>query len=97
MSFIWMTASALSEKQTDIHMSALGGKFNGIVDQICDGLEQEITVAANHCLICTLDSQCDAFVFGDWLVEIADFSHQWAEQHLAKTFEPPAMLYFDNA
>ena len=73
-----MSACPFTVKQSDLHMSALGGKFNGVVDQICDGLEQKIAVATNGRLICTFDSKGDALVFGDWLVEIADLAYQRA-------------------
>jgi hypothetical protein len=72
--------------QSELHMSALRGKFHSVIDQIGDGLEQKIAVAMHRGLICRFDSQGDASVFGDWLVEIADLAYQRTERNLAKPF-----------
>ena len=65
-------------------MSALRGKFHGVIDQIGDGLEQKIAVAVNRRLICRFDPKSDTLVLRDRVVEVADLAHQGAERDLAK-------------
>jgi hypothetical protein len=52
-------------------LAALRGKFDGVVDEVRDGLEQEIPVTSDVSPLPHLDPQLDILVFRDRLVEIA--------------------------
>ena len=64
-------------------MSALRGKFHGVVDQIGDRLEQKIAVAVNRRLICRVDRRATP-LSSALARRIADLAYQRAERHLAK-------------
>src|ERR1700687_1659851 len=84
-------------KQCELHASAFGGEFNGVVDQIGNGLEKKIAVAAHSRPIGSLDPKGDTLVLGDRVVEIAHFANQRGKLDLAKPFAPAPMLDFRNA
>ena len=78
---------AVTMKQRQLHPSALRAEFHGVVDQIGDGLEKKIAVAAHGCFIGSLNLKGDALVFGNRVVEIAHLAHQRRERDLAEPVE----------
>src|SRR6202035_3070249 len=88
---------ALRLKQCELHAPAFGSEFHGVVDQIGNGLEQQVAVAAYNCTIGRFDVKADTLVFGDRIVEIARFANESGELDLAKPFAPATVLDFRNA
>src|SRR5580704_4987434 len=65
--------------KADFDIAPCRGEFDGIVDQIGYGLEQQVAVAAHLQLAGNLNAELDTLVFRDRLVDIADFP-----QHLVQ-------------
>jgi hypothetical protein len=57
-------------EQSELHTPALGGEFDGVIDQIGDGLKQKIAVSVYCWLICSFDLQRETLVLGNRVVEI---------------------------
>src|SRR3954469_201150 len=53
-----------------IDAPAFGRELDGIIDEIRNGLEQEIAISTHAALSTCLDRQCHAFVFRDRFIEI---------------------------
>jgi len=64
--------------------AAFGGEFHRIVDEIGNGLEQEVTVAPHDHVLLHSDRESDSLVLGNGLVELADLAQEIRQRHLAE-------------
>src|SRR4029077_2925487 len=76
----------------DIHLARVGGKLDGIVNEIGDRLQKEIPIAAQVKPVTNVDPQVDILVFGDRLVDIADLAQHLVQWNLTESRRPPTVL-----
>src|SRR5690242_3272994 len=61
--------------QCELNTAILRAKFHGVVDKVCDRLEQQIAIATHDRLDIRRYLESDPFILGDRLVQIADLAH----------------------
>ena len=73
-------------------MPPSGRKFDGVVDEVGDRLDQQIAIAAHAEPMRHLDPQADILVLGDRFVDIADLAQHFVQRDAAEARRPPAVL-----
>ena len=77
-------------------MTAFGSELHGIVDEICNGFEQEVAISSNANFLLGVYHQGDVLVLCDRVVEIRDIAYQLGQFHIAESHETPAMFNLGN-
>jgi hypothetical protein len=76
--------------------AAFRREFHGIVDEIGNGLEQEVTVAPHDHVLLRSDRENHSLVLGNGLVELADLAQEICQRHRAKGGQAAAVRDFGD-
>jgi hypothetical protein len=89
---------ALVPHASKAHLDAAAFRceFHGIVDEIGNGLEQEVTVAPHDHVLLRSDRENHSLVLTNGLVELAGLAHEICQRHRAKGGQTAAVRDFGD-
>jgi hypothetical protein len=74
-------AFSVATEQRDFHAASLRRKLDRVIDEVDDGLHQQVAVPDYRPCVRKVDVQGYTFVFRNWLVDVANLLHEVRKRH----------------